>query len=131
MISFSRAGGPQEGTYVVPADGSGDPQLIVADGYSPAWERLLPADLLQGDIDCDGDVDAVDGAHLVAFAAEVPFDHEGGCPSVGALAASFFRDVDCYGTVDLLDALAVFRYLAGVLVNQNELCPAINTPLAP
>ena len=129
LIAFSRSDAG-EGLYVVPPDGSLTPQHRI-NGYAPGWERLVPENLLQGDIDCDADVDAEDGGHLIAFVAKVPYHRSVGCPFAGTEVASVFGDVDCYGNVDLIDVLAIFRKLVGLLVNQNELCPAIGSPLQP
>jgi hypothetical protein len=43
-------------------------------------------ELLQGDVDCDGDVDAVDALNDLRFVAALGVDGVEGCPSIGEVA---------------------------------------------
>lgn len=78
-----------------------------------------PAPGLSGDIDCDGDVDAVDAQKILqdiaALIAEPP------CIDLG--------DVDCDGDEDAVDAQPILQWLAGFPVNLPAGCPDIGTPV--
>jgi hypothetical protein len=74
---------------------------------------------LQGDTDCDGDVDSVDALFVLRDTAGLP--HSAACIARG--------DVDCDGDRDSVDALAILRYVAGLPpLPQNDPCPDIGTP---
>jgi len=84
---------------------------------------------LQGDVDCDDDIDAVDGLGQLRHVAGFEVNQQPGCPVVGSEFASLFGDVDCDDDVDSVDALKVLRHLVGFSVAQNEPCANIATPL--
>lgn len=94
--------------------------------------------LVQGDNDCDNDVDAVDGLKNLQHVAAIPFQQEPDCPDVGeALPAAvpagdppgIFADVDCDDDVDAVDALKILQFIAAIPFTQNEPCTEIGQPL--
>lgn len=36
------------------------------------------------DVDCDGEVNALDALKLLAYTADIPYTHEPGCPDIGS-----------------------------------------------
>ena len=84
-----------------------------------------PAATIFGDVDCDGDIDAVDAQkelrHIVALAVSQTEP----CPDIGSGVAPMFGDVDCDGDVDAVDSLKIQRFVAGLPVIQQPGCPAI------
>jgi hypothetical protein len=73
----------------------------------------------QGDVDCDGDEDAVDALRILQSVAGL------GDPDCIGTAG----DVDCDEDSDAVDALQILRHVAGLPVNQDQGCPAIGDPL--
>ena len=93
-----------------------------------------------GDVDCDGDVDARDALAIgVDASGATPLEQEDGCPGIGdnlTLAASgltgpsVFGDVNCSGDVDGADMVAILRHVADIAVDQPAGCAAIGEPIA-
>jgi hypothetical protein len=81
---------------------------------------------LHGDIDCDGDVDAVDAQKLLADVGGLPTNLPPGCPDPGSPAG----DIDCDGDVDAVDVLNILRHLAGLAVEQVPGCTDVGEPFA-
>jgi hypothetical protein len=80
-------------------------------------------EFLQGDIDCDGDVDAVDALQLLRHVAGLGANQGPDCPEVGApIGDTIFGDIDCDGDVDAVDALLILRFIAGLPTNQPNDC---------
>ena len=86
-----------------------------------------PGPTPQGDVDCDNDVDTVDGLKIQRHVAALSVAQEDGCPPI---AAAGFGDVDCDGDVDTVDSLKVLRHVAGLSVTQTEPCTDIGTALS-
>jgi CSLREA domain-containing protein len=84
---------------------------------------------LQGDVDCDDDVDSVDGLGQLRHVAGLGVNQQPGCPLVGSDFGGIFADVDCDDDVDSVDALKVLRHIAAFPVSQTEPCANIETPL--
>lgn len=133
LIAFASERDPL-GIYMMAPDGS-DPQLLTAgDLYAPEWEAV-PDALVQGDTDCDGDVDDADALALLAHSAGIPPAQEPGCPEIGSgvaalVATSAFGDVDCSGDAGPLDALGILFYLQELPVNHQHLpCTDVGSPL--
>lgn len=104
--------------------------------------RFAPADdtpeLIQGDNDCDEDVDSVDGLAGLRHLAGLAVSQQPGCPALGgALPAAvpagdppdLFGDVDCDGDVDSVDQLKILRHVAALPFTQNEPCTDIDEVL--
>lgn len=84
----------------------------------------------QGDVDCDGDVDAVDALQILRDVAGLGANQQQGCPPIGVAAvqpasATSFGDVDCDGDVDAVDALQILRHVAGLGANQQQGCTPV------
>jgi len=92
-------------------------------------------ELLQGDVNCDGDVDEDDFAFLMEFAAGLNDGTQPDpCPDLNeALPAGTnghpWGDVNCDGDVNALDALYVLAHKAGIELEQPQGCTAIGSPL--
>lgn len=71
--------------------------------------------IVSGDVDCDSDVDSVDGLFVLLEVGGIP---AGACVSQAA-------DVNCSGAIDAIDALQVMRHIAGLSVNVPGGCAAI------
>ena len=84
-----------------------------------------PSGPLFGDVDCDGDVDAVDALKILRYVAQLTVQQEPGCPLIGSDVASFFGDVDCNGGVTSVDALKILRFVASLPVQQEAGCTPI------
>ena len=86
-----------------------------------------PAQYLQGDVDCDEDVDSVDSLKVLRNIALLSVQQEPGCPEIGSEVASLFGDVGCDDDVDAVDALFILRYVAVLPVPQPQGCREIGT----
>lgn len=95
-------------------------------------------ELIQGDNDCDGDVDAVDALKNLQHIAAIPFQQEPDCPDIGDSLAVFapasvppkiFADVDCDDDVDAVDALKILQFVAALPFTQTEPCTDIGQPV--
>jgi hypothetical protein len=75
---------------------------------------------LQGDVNCDDEVTAVDALFILRDVAQIPPPAE--CLDLAG-------DVNCDGARTAVDALGVLRFVAGLPVNQTEPCVDIGTPL--
>lgn len=121
-IAFERNTGGGLDIFIANADGSGA-RALTADhaSFNPDWQAGPPA---QGDVDCDGDLDSVDGLKVLRHAAGLDVTQEPGCPQLGS-GAPPFGDVDCSGAVDAVDALLILRSVAGLPVTQPPGCGPI------
>jgi hypothetical protein len=86
-------------------------------------------ELMQGDVDCDEDVDSVDALKGLRHVAHLSVQQDEPCPDIETEVASKFGDVDCDNDVDAVDALKVLRYVASLPVQQNGDCTDIGEPL--
>jgi len=71
---------------------------------------------IQGDVDCDNAVSAVDALQLLRSVAKLPVT--AGCIDLAA-------DADCDGAVSSIDALRILRYVAQLPIASIAGCPAI------
>jgi hypothetical protein len=79
--------------------------------------------LVQGDFDCDGDIDSVDVLQVLVYAAELPRIGEPCGPLGNRHKSVWFGDLNCdEGHGDVVDALFLARWLAALPVNQHEPC---------
>ncbi len=78
---------------------------------SPTATATVPA-ILKGDVDCDGQIDAVDALLVLRFVAALgPFAT---CIQAG--------EVNCDAALDAVDALHILRFVAGLSVSLREGC---------
>jgi hypothetical protein len=88
--------------------------------YREAYEMLAPLlhpaanEGTRGDVDCDGDRDAVDALHILRQVA-------GLTPAADCL---FNGDLDCSLELSAVDALLGLRRVAGLPLSLREGCPA-------
>ncbi|HUF54256.1 MAG TPA: hypothetical protein VMR52_10845 [Dehalococcoidia bacterium] len=80
---------------------------------------------LQGDLNCDGAVNALDALTALRhdLGAEV-FQHEG-CPEIESEFASLFGDLNCDENVGPVDALRILRYGGGLPLQAIDGCTAV------
>lgn len=101
-----------------------------------------PKQHTQGDIDCDDDIDAVDGLQLLLNAAGIEYHQEGDCITIGGplnppqqriaqpsgAPPDIFGDVDCDGDTDAVDALKILQFVAAIPFTQSDPCTDIGDP---
>ncbi len=87
---------------------------------------------MQGNIDCLGDVSAVDALGVLKYVAQLPLNPKGeGCPDPGQQVASAWGDVNCDDSVDSIDALGILIFVAHLPpIAQNPPCTPIGDPLS-
>lgn len=97
-------------------------------GGTPTASPTPAPELIQGDMNCDGNVGGVDS--LAELLADVNFSYnaEEGCPPIGD-GDPQFGDVNCSGDANVTDALLVLRYAAGLDNTPVEGCVPIGEPL--
>lgn len=83
---------------------------------------------IQGDVDCDGDVDTVDALFVLRHVAALPVNLPKGCPEIGTDGPPASGNVDCDGDVDTVDALFILRHVAALPVNVPKGCAPIGSP---
>jgi len=89
-----------------------------------------PLHAIQGDDDCDGDVDSIDSLQGLLHIARLPVFQNQPCPAIGSEFASIFGDVDCDTDVDAIDSLGILRFVARLpSLPVPPDCPAIGDPL--
>jgi hypothetical protein len=91
-----------------------------------------PSALLQGDVNCDGAVNAVDALDILRVAAALlQLPSRPGCPAVGShVHAGLFGDLNCNGSVDAVDALADLRFVAQLSpLTQHPPCTPVGSLL--
>ena len=126
--SITFVAGPSEGTasLIVSIIKLTDPSpfnIFVA----PTHGSISIAALIVGDVDCDGDVDSVDGLKILQHVAGKVVNQSEPCPDIGSQFVTLFGDVDCDGDVDSVDALKVMRFVALLPVSQIEPCTNIGS----
>lgn len=110
----------------VDRDGIGnecDPEPGVPSPILVPFQAMLPAEIfpaIQGDTDCDGDVDAADSLFSLRLVAGLGVSS---CVNVGG-------DVNCDDEHDTIDALQIQRFVASLEVFQEEGCTPLEDPLA-
>ncbi len=83
----------------------------------------------KGDIDCDGDTDAVDALRILRYVAGLNPNLPPNCEPIGPADTGPKGDMDCDGDVDAVDALRILRYVAGLDPNQPANCEPIGKGL--
>jgi predicted outer membrane repeat protein len=92
----------------------------------------ISADLTQGDVNCDGDVDGEDVDLLLQFAAGLlDGTTPGTCPDLNSLSITSvghgWGDVNCDDAVNALDALFVLAHQAQLELGQESGCVPIGS----
>jgi hypothetical protein len=70
-------------------------------------------------VDCDGDVDSVDGLKILRHVAGLSVVQAGPCPPIGSTVdvvgvSQIWGDFDSDGDVDSVDALKIFQQVAAL-----------------
>ena len=128
-IAFEADGPDGFGIYTMnPSGGDLQPFSVNGDEYEPDWQPLTtsptptptngPA-LIQGDVNCDGDVNEEDFTFMMQYLAGLNDGTQPEpCPDLGeavpASVAFLWGDVDCQNGLNVLDALHVLAYKAGI-----------------
>ena len=113
-----------------------DITLTFSGGGGAATESIdLTKDILliQGDFDCDGDVDPADALGQFRSLQDLPIEQWAGCPVPKAQASPTalgnWGDVDCDGTRGPLDGLKTLAFVADLEVQQESGCVEIGQPI--
>ena len=119
------------GSYRVIATAAGYLGQISAPATAPPLSdlnvALVPLSATQAwDVDCDGDVDAVDSLKLLRHIVGLSVSQTDPCPEIGSPGAAVFGDVDCDGDVDAVDSLKMLRNIVGLLLILPPGCPPLN-----
>jgi hypothetical protein len=112
-----------------------DPNTGDNDWYAQVDDVMLACWLtgLYGDVDCDGDIDAVDALKVLRHGASLPVAQSVPCTAIGTTVSDGsattlpFGDLDCSGAVNAVDALKTLRFKAGLLVVQLTPCFSAGT----
>lgn len=114
--------------------GAGDPVCGSTEPTSTPEPSGTPTDKegVQGDVDCDIDVDSVDALKDLRHVAALSVSQTEPCPNIETQTGTqLWGDVDCDGDVDSVDALKILRHVAALSVSQTEPCTDIGLPFAP
>ncbi len=111
-------------------EGSDTAPGIEPDNYD-CLQITVTAGYLWGDVDCVGDVDAVDALKILRYVAGLSVSQTQPCPEIGSEVASLLGDVDCDDDVDAIDSLKILRHVAALPVAQTEPCQDIGSSLSP
>jgi hypothetical protein len=91
-----------------------------------------PPPFVKGDVQCDGDVDAVDALTIQRFIAQLNISQQPGCPPIGVANAriagagsALFGDINCNGAIDAVDSLFILRFVASLSVSLPGGCGPI------
>jgi parallel beta-helix repeat protein len=84
--------------------------------------------LIQGDVDCSGEVDALDALALVLDESGLEYEKEPGCPAIGS-GDPQFGDVNCSEGANAADAALPLMFKAGVTIATNDNCVPVGDPL--
>ena len=96
-------------------------------GQAPGGSAV--AEVVKGDNDCDGDVDAVDALGALRWLVALSVAQAIGCPALGAEYASIFGDTDCDDDLDAVDAQRILMEGAGLANTYQDRCEAIGSVL--
>jgi|GEM_PF-2330099 len=105
---------------------------IGCDSVRIIWQEAeLPvAWLLWGDVNCSGDVEAVDALQILRHLVRLPVLQQEPCPDIGVTVSvdgtpRLWGDVDGSGEVNAADALKILRHVAMLSVEQQPGTPPI------
>jgi TolB protein len=113
--------------WVMDPDGSNQARLTTdaATDFGPDWQPL-PG--ITGDMNCDGEVNALDALIILRHVAGLPFTVPD-CSPPGTPGPNSVQkgDLNCDGEVNAVDALLILRFVAGLPVTLPPGCPEIGT----
>jgi protocatechuate 3,4-dioxygenase beta subunit len=102
------------------------PEIIhVADGAQLTgydFTLRMPGYVQERDVNCDGDVDAVDALRILRHVAGLYPNEPPGCPLIDS-GNPVQGDVNCDKIADAVDALGILRYVAGLSTGFPLGCP--------
>jgi Tol biopolymer transport system component len=110
---------------LVPGDTNGTWDIFVATAMEPTAMRLL-----WGDVNCSGDVEAVDALQILRHLVKLSVLQQEPCPDIGVTVSvdgtpRLWGDVDGDGEVNAADALKILRHVAMLSVQQQPGTPPI------
>jgi len=114
-----------EASNLVPGDTNGTWDIFVAAAVEPTAMRLL-----WGDVNCSGDVEAVDALQILRHLVKLAVLQQEPCPDIGVTVSvdgtpRLWGDVDGDGEVNAADALKILRHVAMLSVQQRPGTPPI------
>jgi len=139
VFSFYLSQAVAPGTFIVasasnPESTSEFSQCVAVTEGAPATPTPpAPAGLIQGDVRCDGAVDATDALGILREVAGLPqILQKEPCPELGDVVGGHaFGDILCDGGIDAVDALAALRYVAGLPpIAGGPGCPEVGSPIS-
>ena len=98
---------------------------------TPTASPIPGAELVWGDVDCNGGVSSVDALKNLRFVAAFSVSQDEPCPDIGSAlniagaSEHLWGDVDCNGSVNAVDALKQLRHVVAFSVSQEPGCPEI------
>jgi Tol biopolymer transport system component len=109
---------------------SGDANGGITDAFIAAAVEPTAIRLLWGDVNCSGDVEAVDALQILRHLVRLPVLQQEPCPDIGVTASvngtpRLWGDVDGDGEVNAADALKILRHVAMMSVEQQPGTPPI------
>jgi hypothetical protein len=114
-----------DASNLVPGDTNGTWDIFVAAAVESTAMRLL-----WGDVNCSGDVEAVDALQILRHTVRLPVLQQEPCPDIGVTVSvngtpRLWGDVDGDGEVNAVDALKILRYVVMLRVQQQPGTPPI------
>jgi len=110
---------------LVPGDTNGTWDVFVAAAVEPTAMTVQ-----WGDVNCSGDVEAVDALQILRHLVRLPVLQQEPCPDIGVTVSvdgtpRLWGDVDGSGEVNAADALKILRHVAMLSVEQQPGTPPI------
>ena len=110
---------------LVPGDTNGTWDVFVAAAVEPTAMTVQ-----WGDVNCSGDVEAVDALQILRHLVRLPVLQQEPCPDMGVTVSvdgtsRLWGDVDGSGEVNAADALKILRHVAMLSVQQRPGTPPI------
>ena len=109
---------------------SGTPTPTPTASHTPTPTSSNPAQLIEGDLDCNHTVNARDALSELDFLAGLnPGQHQP-CPAIDSLSPKF-GDLNCDNLINGGDITKLLRHLGGLPVSDNPPCPQIGAARLP